>query len=129
MQQKGADVLVHPIRGRLPNMLLVSANLHTDAENINYVALDLTFKEATEMQPIFAFEDSLISKIDKLLLDLENLFDDGLRFWDSVGVFDLKSRLLGLWGRCLPRLRRCVTCLTWTRKNTALPHQPHNAPI
>lgn len=98
MQQKGADVLVHPIRGRLPNMLLVSANLHTDAENINYVALDLTFKEATEMQPIFAFEDSLISKIDKLLLDLENLFDDGLRFWDSVGVFDLKSRLLGLWG-------------------------------
>lgn len=98
LQQKGADVLVHPIRGRLPNMLLVSASLHTDAENINYVALDLTFKEATEMQPIFAFEDSLISKIDKLLLDLENLFDDGLRFWDSVGVFDLKSRLLGLWG-------------------------------
>lgn len=98
LQQKGADVLVHPIRGRLPNMLLVSANVHTDAENINYVALDLTFKEATEMQPIFAFEDSLISKIDRLLLDLENLFDDGLRFWDSVGVFDLKSRLLGLWG-------------------------------
>ncbi|MCW9699712.1 DNA circularization protein [Avibacterium sp. 20-129] len=98
LQQKGADVLVHPIRGRLPNMLLVSANVHTDAENINYVALDLTFKEATEMQPIFAFEDSLISKIDKLLLDLEQLFDDGLSFWNSVSSLDLKSRLLGLWG-------------------------------
>lgn len=98
LQQKGADVLVHPIRGRLPNMLLVSANVHTDAENINYVALDLTFKEATEMQPIFAFEDSLISKIDKLLLDLENLFDDGMTFWNSIATLDVKSRLLGLWG-------------------------------
>lgn len=98
LQQKGADVLVHPIRGRLPNMLLVSASVHTDAENINYVALDLTFKEASEMQPIFAFEDSLISKIDKLLLAIENLFDAALDFWESIGQLDLKSRLLGLWG-------------------------------
>ncbi|VEB25773.1 Mu-like prophage DNA circulation protein [Actinobacillus lignieresii] len=98
LQQKGADVLVHPIRGRMPNMTLVSANLRTDSENINYVALDLTFKESTEMQPIFAFEDSLISKIDKLLLDTERLFDDGMTFWNSVADFDIKSRLLGIWG-------------------------------
>ncbi|WGE32597.1 DNA circularization N-terminal domain-containing protein [Actinobacillus genomosp. 2] len=98
LQQKGADVLVHPIRGRMPNMTLVSANLRTDSENINYVALDLTFKESTEMQPIFVFEDSLISKIDKLLLDTERLFDDGMTFWNSIAAFDIKSRLLGLWG-------------------------------
>lgn len=98
LQKKGADVLVHPIRGRMPNMLLVSASLHTDAENINYVALDLTFKEAKEMQPIFAFEDSLISKIDRLLLNLEQLFDDGMTFWHSIDTLNAKSRLLGLWG-------------------------------
>lgn len=98
LQQKGADVLVHPIRGRLPNMLLVSANVRTDAENINYVSLDLTFREASKMQPIFAFEDAIITKLDKLLLKLETLFDSGMAFWESVGIFDLRSRLLGLWG-------------------------------
>lgn len=98
LQQKGVDVLVHPIRGRLPNMLLVSANVRTDADNINYVSLDLTFREASEMQPIFAFEDAIITKLDKLLLKLETLFDSGMAFWESVGVFDLRSRLLGLWG-------------------------------
>lgn len=98
LQQKGADVLVHPLRGRMPNMLFVSASLHTDADNINYVALDLTFKEAKEMQPIFAFEDSLISKIDRLLLNLERLFDDGMTFWHSIDTLNAKSRLLGLWG-------------------------------
>ena len=48
MEQRGAGVLVHPIFGRMPNMLCTSYSIRHDAENINYCALDLTFREATE---------------------------------------------------------------------------------
>lgn len=46
VQSRGADVLVHPVLGRLPNMLLASASLRHDAENVNYATLDLTFRES-----------------------------------------------------------------------------------
>ncbi len=102
IQQKGADVLVHPVRGRLQNMMLCSARLRHDAENVNYVAVDLTFREASEMQPIFAFEESLISKIDRFLLNLESVFDTAMNYWNSAmgfnAVMNFKSRLLGMWG-------------------------------
>lgn len=102
IQTKGADVLVHPVRGRMPNMQLASANLRHDAENINYVALDLTFKEATPMQPIFVFEYSLLSKIDRYLNLLEDMTVDVVAWWAScmeVIAFghNAKNRILTQW--------------------------------
>ncbi|MDO9755024.1 DNA circularization N-terminal domain-containing protein, partial [Glaesserella parasuis] len=103
VQQRGADVLVHPIRGRIPNMILVSANLRHDAENVNYVALDLTFREATPLKPIFVFEHSLLAKIDRYLNLVDKFIGDMLAWWVKgmeVVAFahNAKSRLLSQWG-------------------------------
>ncbi|OOH87333.1 hypothetical protein BMT54_10000 [Pasteurellaceae bacterium 15-036681] len=103
IQKQGADVLVHPILGRMPNMLLASANLRHEAEFVDYVSLDLTFKEASEMQPIFVFESALVSQIDQLINQLEDLLNGSDDYWNSImttvsAVYNWKARLLGIWG-------------------------------
>ena len=103
MEQGGAGVLVHPIFGRMPNMLCTSYSIRHDAENINYCALDLTFKEATEAEPIFVFESPIVGKIDGLFNQIDALFAQGSEFWAavmnvaSIG-FNWQARLLGIWG-------------------------------
>ncbi|ACA32341.1 DNA circularization protein [Histophilus somni] len=103
LQKQGADVLVHPIRGRLPNMLCTSANFRHDAEMIDYVALDLTFVESTPAKPIFVFEFSFLAKIDELLTQLEDFIDEVLAFFAQIMevvafAMNVKSRLLGAFG-------------------------------
>lgn len=103
MEQRGAGVLVHPIFGRMPNMLCTSYSIRHDAENINYCALDLTFKAATEAEPIFVFESPIVGKIDGLFNQIDALFAQGSEFWSavmnvaSIG-FNWQARLLGIWG-------------------------------
>ncbi|AHG74193.1 Phage virion protein [Mannheimia sp. USDA-ARS-USMARC-1261] len=102
VQKRGTGVLVHPVRGRMPNMLLLSANLRHDAENVNYVSLDLNFAEASEMQPIFVFENSLLSRIDKFLLQIENFVEKVTAWWAKnmemvVAAHNVKKRLLSQW--------------------------------
>lgn len=102
VQKRGAGVLVHPVRGRMPNMLLLSATLHHDAENVNYVSLDLNFAEASEMQPIFVFENSLLSKIDKYLLQVESFVEKVTAWWAKnmeivVAAHNVKKRLMSQW--------------------------------
>lgn len=102
VQKRGTGVLVHPVRGRMPNMLLLSANLRHDAESVNYVSLDLNFAEATEMQPIFVFENSLLSRIDKFLLQIENFVEKVTAWWAKnmemvVAAHNVKKRLLSQW--------------------------------
>ncbi|VEI74813.1 Mu-like prophage DNA circulation protein [Mannheimia haemolytica] len=102
VQKRGEGVLVHPVRGRMPNMMLLSANLRHDAENVNYVSLDLNFAEASEMQPIFVFENSLLSRIDKFLLQIENLVEKVTAWWAKnmemvVAAHNVKKRLLSQW--------------------------------
>lgn len=80
----GADVLIHPILGRLPNMMLASAIIRHEADYINYAALDLTFKESVPTQPIFVFEESTLTQVDSLLNDEDELFDDSLSFFESL---------------------------------------------
>ncbi|QLB14062.1 hypothetical protein A6B39_00650 [Mannheimia granulomatis] len=102
VQKRGVGVLVHPVRGRMPNMMLLSANLHHDAENVNYVSLDLNFAEASEMQPIFVFENSLLSKIDKYLLQIESFMEKVTAWWAKnmemvVAAHNVKKRLMSQW--------------------------------
>ncbi|MCK3654917.1 hypothetical protein A4G19_03775 [Pasteurellaceae bacterium Macca] len=112
LQKQGADVLVHPVRGRMPNMICTSVNLRHEAEYVNYVTLDLTFREATPSKPIFVFESALVSRIDALLNQLDDLIDEAMGWWASAMeaiafVENVKSRLLGVWGAisgCLAQL-------------------------
>ncbi|PJG86220.1 DNA circularization protein [Conservatibacter flavescens] len=103
LQKQGAGVLVHPILGRMPNMMCSSHRVRHDAENINHCTLDLTFKEATEAEPIFVFKSAIVSKIDGLIVQLEDLFNTGADFWNAVmssisAGANWKARLLGIWG-------------------------------
>lgn len=103
LQKQGADVLVHPIRGRLPNMLCTSANFRHDAEMIDYVALDLTFVESTPAKPIFVFNSAFLSQIDSLLNQLDDFVDDALALYAEyaemvVMGINAKSRLLSAFG-------------------------------
>jgi len=74
--KQGADVLVHPIRGRLQNMICTSALFHHEADMIDYVAIDLTFTESTPAEPIFVFESAFLARLDALLTQLEDFVDD-----------------------------------------------------
>lgn len=80
----GDDVLIHPLLGRLPNMMLASTTIRHEADYINYAALDLTFKESIPSQPIFVFEESALTQVDSLLNDVEGLLEDGLSFLESL---------------------------------------------
>lgn len=126
LQQRGADVLVHPIRGRLPNMMLVSANLRHDADNVNYVALDLTFKEASKVQPIFVFEHSLLTKIDRYLNLTDKFVGDMLAWWAKgmeVIAFThyIKSRLLSQWAAIYGCFEQLNILFDMVDKNDDLP--------
>ncbi|MDG6895036.1 DNA circularization protein [Volucribacter amazonae] len=103
LKKQGADTLVHPILGRMPNMICYSASFKHEADYINYVLVDLSFKEATPAKPIFVFENSLLNKIDEYLNKLENFIDDIYAFYGEVMsyvafAFNVKARLLGAWG-------------------------------
>ena len=96
------SVLVHPIRGRLQNMICVSASLSHDAENINYVTAQLSFREATTIKPIFLFENSLLSSIDTMFSRVDNLLNNAIDLYgfymERVAfVFNAKSKLLSTW--------------------------------
>lgn len=103
LEKQGAAVLMHPIRGRLKNMLCTSAYFHHEADFVDYVTVNLTFQEATPAKPIFLFKFSLLGLIDDFLNKLEELIDDALELFATVMevvsfVFNVKSRILGLFG-------------------------------
>lgn len=113
LQKSGAATLVHPIRGRLQNMICTGASFHHEAEMIDYVALDLTFIESTPAKPIFVFQFSLLAKIDELLSELEDFIDDVMELYaqvmESVAfVMNVASRVMGIWGTlvgCFEQIR------------------------
>lgn len=77
----GAGILVHPVFGRMPDMIPVSWSAGHEADWVNYVTLDLTFRKATKGNPIFASVsvlgalDSVISKVQDLIDAATNLYD------------------------------------------------------
>lgn len=103
LEKRGGSVLMHPIRGRLQDMVCYASSFKHQADFVDYVALDLSFKQATPMQPIFVFEHELLSKIDKLLNDIDDFIDDTLELWGNLMewvsfVYNAKVRLLSNWG-------------------------------
>lgn len=103
LQDNTFGVLVHPVLGRLPNMICYSTSLKHDAESVNSVQLDLRFKEATPAKPIFVFDHSVLTQIDALLQRLQDFVDDSLAWWATVMEYIAfahytKSTLLNQWG-------------------------------
>lgn len=102
IQQSGVDVLVHPIFGRMPNMLCASASIRHGDEFVDYVTLDLTFIEATPLNPIFTLEQGLWSEIDRIMNELEAFEDSVIALYGQfmhviASVEYAKSRLLRVW--------------------------------
>ena len=50
LMERGAGVLVHPVWGRLQNMMAASWHFHHDADNVDYATLSITFRESGEPQ-------------------------------------------------------------------------------
>lgn len=68
---RGAGVLVHPVWGRLQNMIAASWHFHHDADNVDYATLSITFRESGEPQKIFVFENAFLMAIERLIARLD----------------------------------------------------------
>ena len=103
MEEKGSGVLVHPILGRMPEMICVSYSISHDAENVNYCSVDLTFKEATEALSTLVFQSPLFSQFDSLFNAIDGYVEQAMGWYATyMGAYSaisgFKNKLLGYWG-------------------------------
>ena len=68
---RGAGVLVHPVWGRLQNMIAANWHFNHDADNVDYATLSITFRESGEPQKIFVFENAFLMAIERLIARLD----------------------------------------------------------
>lgn len=99
LKEQGASVLVHPIFGRMQNMIATGWSFRVTAEDVNYVALDMGFKEATESQPIFVFENEWLAKLEQLQNTLDEYQDKILGYLDIIT--NTQGIVSGLFGSAL----------------------------
>ena len=71
LMSRGAGVLVHPVWGRLQNMMAASWHFRHDADNVDYATLSITFRESGEPQKIFVFENAFLMAIERLIARLD----------------------------------------------------------
>ncbi|STZ75572.1 DNA circularization protein [Bergeriella denitrificans] len=99
LEEPGAGVLVHPVWGRLNNMLAASWSYRHDAENVDYATIDVTFREAAEAQKIFVFENHFLMALERLIARI-----DAYRM-AAVGMIDallaMRQGCSALWGSAL----------------------------
>lgn len=96
LEEQGAGVLVHPIWGRMQNMIAASWSFQVEAETINYVAVDITFREATAAQPIFVFENAWLTRLEEILNTIDDLRDQVLSYSDHI--LAIKNGMSSIWG-------------------------------
>lgn len=103
LEEPGSGVLVHPVWGRMQNMIAASWSYRHEADYVDYAAVDITFREAAEAQPIFVFENAFLMELEKLIVALDTYREAAFGFIDSVmavkaGVSDLWGSALGIYG-------------------------------
>ncbi|MBS9777200.1 MAG: DNA circularization N-terminal domain-containing protein [Gammaproteobacteria bacterium] len=76
LAQKDGGVLVHPVMGRVPDMVVASYNVRYQADDVNYVAIDMSFRKNTVGNPIFVSSNSLICLIDSAFASLNNFISE-----------------------------------------------------
>lgn len=96
LEEPGAGTLVHPVLGLLQNMIAASWSFRTEADSVNYVALDITFFEAKESAPIFLFENQWLAKLEQIHNTLENYTQQLLGY--SETLLSVREGISSLWG-------------------------------
>ena len=102
LAENGAGVLVHPVWGRMQNMIAASWHFRHEADYVDYATLDITFRESGEPQKIFVFENQFLMELERLIARLDT-YRAALEGWiDSLmmtkqGVSALFGSALGLW--------------------------------
>lgn len=102
LEEPGGGVLVHPVWGRLQNMIAASWSYRHEADYVDYAALDVTFREAAEAQEIFVFENAFLMELERLIGSIDTYREAAFGFIDTVlavrgGVSALWGSALGLW--------------------------------
>lgn len=103
LAENGSGVLVHPIWGRMPNMIAASWHIRHEAESVDYATLDITFRESGEPSKIFIFENQFLMELERLIALIDRYRDDLLDLietWtlEKQGQSALFGSVLGLWG-------------------------------
>lgn len=96
LEEPGAGTLVHPVLGLLQNMIAASWSFRTEADSVNYVALDITFFEAKESVPIFLFENQWLAKLEQIHNTLEKYTQQLLGY--SETLLSVREGISSLWG-------------------------------
>ena len=102
LAENGAGVLVHPIWGRMQNMIAASWHFRHEADYVDYATLDITFRESGEPQKIFVFENQFLMELERLIARIDT-YRAALEGWiDSLmmtkqGVSALFGSALGFW--------------------------------
>lgn len=102
LAENGSGVLVHPIWGRMPNMIAASWHFRHEAEYVDYATLDITFRESGEPSKIFIFENQFLMELERLIALIDRYRDDLLDLietWtlEKQGQSALFGSILGLW--------------------------------
>ncbi|WP_369676665.1 hypothetical protein, partial [Enterococcus faecium] len=87
----------------MTNMMAASWRYRHEADNVDYAALDMTFREATESQPIFVFENAFLMRLEQLIQLIDTYREAAFGLIDALlavdgGVSDLWGSALGIWG-------------------------------
>ncbi|MCO6521055.1 MAG: DNA circularization protein [Snodgrassella sp.] len=96
LEEPGAGTLVHPVLGLLQNMIAASWSFRTEADSVNYVALDITFFEAKESVPIFLFENQWLAKLEQIHNTLEKYTQQLLGY--SETLLSVREGISSIWG-------------------------------
>lgn len=96
LEEPGAGTLVHPVLGLLQNMIAAGWSFRTEADSVNYVALDITFFEAKESVPIFLFENQWLAKLEQIHNTLEKYTQQLLGY--SETLLSVREGISSLWG-------------------------------
>lgn len=100
LAEPGAGVLVHPVWGRLNQMVGASWQYRHDADNIDYATIDITFRESGTPQKIFVFENQFLMELEKLTADIDRYRALLGGFIDSVMAAKVQGGALtgSMWG-------------------------------
>ncbi|STZ76341.1 DNA circularization protein [Bergeriella denitrificans] len=96
LEESGPGVLVHPVWGRMQNMMPAAWSYRHEADNVDYAAIDMTFREASEAQPLLVFENSFLMSLERLIGKIDAYRSFGEGFIDSV--LAVKSEVSALFG-------------------------------
>lgn len=99
LAEPGGGVLVHPVWGRLHNMVASSWSYRHEADYVDYAAVDITFREGAEAQAVFVFENAFLVELEALIVAVDTFRDALTGFIDSV--LAVRSGVSALWGSAL----------------------------